>query len=611
MGECKGLPLALKVIAGALAGQRREDQWERALRKLEAAENLSKDHEEALFKRLQLSYDSLYDIDPRLQDCFVYFAAFPENQVVDADYLMDLWAGEKLLHSDTTGDTDPDGYYLMGLLIGRSLIDLRAPTWSHKRNTLVLKCQIHDVLRDLARHLLHDGKLPSKRVALYEAGRKLVDFPAEWTTHEPTCWTARIQQALKLRQKTRLVANRLSLVGNSIKTLPDKLRAPNLQVLLLAHNAGLTILPPGFIRGFTQLRVMDLSRTGIETLPACVGNLSSLIHLDLSFNGRLRTLPPTLFKLKFLEFFSLQGCAKLNVQWPFTMLRNLKSLNLRGCTHFSNSHRSAGHRGAQVDQLKSLDSLTGLTYLWIGSSDHETLPSSFSALTNLRLLSLYFAKLVELPPELRDGFQAKLEVLDLNGCVALPSLPPWLDSMRKLRVLDLRMCGRLEALPTLHTLPLLEKVDLSLCSRLKQLPEGFASRGAFPCLKELVLQGCSGLESFPDVEEGAFPRLTDLVLADCKAVAVLPVCLHLLPRLSLLDISGCSRITNVEEWEGGEAVLNTLQELHLRDMVWTHIPKSLAAFPALSKLDLKRCQGMVPDELLDLQSAGRLTIIYR
>lgn len=166
--ECKGLPLALKVIAGAQAGQRSAEQWQRALKKLKEAETLNVDHQEQLYNRLQLSYDSLESLEPdhrqRLQKCFIYFAGFPEDSDVDSEKLVSLWAGEKLLEGgdDIDDEMGPsiDGNYLLGMLIGRSLIDLQKARWSHNVNSLKLTCRVHDVLRDLARRLVHQGRAP-------------------------------------------------------------------------------------------------------------------------------------------------------------------------------------------------------------------------------------------------------------------------------------------------------------------------------------------------------------------------------------------------------------------------------------------------------------------
>ncbi len=128
---------------------------------------------------------------------------------------------------------------MLGLLIGRSLIELESDTENK------LCCKIHRVLRDLAFHIIqsHDAD-EKKQLALYRPGRHLQEFPLEWRTNA----------------KESLAVRRLSLNDNNLKTLPTKISAPNMQTLLLSHNEELEDLPNGFLKGIRQnLKVLDLS----------------------------------------------------------------------------------------------------------------------------------------------------------------------------------------------------------------------------------------------------------------------------------------------------------------------------------------------------------------
>ncbi|XP_024369546.1 disease resistance protein RGA2 [Physcomitrium patens] len=98
MGECGGLPLALKVIGSVFAGKTDRGFWELSLQKLRDADVLDKGHETQLFNRLKLSFDELGSIDGRLQECFLYFAAFPEDWKVDVyEDLLPLWRAEEIV----------------------------------------------------------------------------------------------------------------------------------------------------------------------------------------------------------------------------------------------------------------------------------------------------------------------------------------------------------------------------------------------------------------------------------------------------------------------------------------------------------------------------------
>ncbi len=81
--ECQGLPLALKVIGRAMFGKTsRGLQWEPLLKKLRESHMQVRSVEDELYERLKLGYDLLSEDDRHLKDCFLYFAAFPEDYTV-------------------------------------------------------------------------------------------------------------------------------------------------------------------------------------------------------------------------------------------------------------------------------------------------------------------------------------------------------------------------------------------------------------------------------------------------------------------------------------------------------------------------------------------------
>jgi len=238
--ECQGLPLALKVIGGVMIGKKSPGEWERELKKLQESRMKHQDVEKQLFDCLKTSYDDLENADhPNAKECFLYFAAFREDELLEQDRLFQYWVAEGLVPGDFRDDPEGDTYHVLGLLIGRSLIELESDTENK------LCCKIHRVLRDLAFHIIqsHDAD-EKKQLALYRPGRHLQEFPLEWGTNA----------------KESLAVRRLSLNDNNLKTLPTKISAPNMQTLLLSHNEQLKDLPNGFLKGIGQnLKVLDLS----------------------------------------------------------------------------------------------------------------------------------------------------------------------------------------------------------------------------------------------------------------------------------------------------------------------------------------------------------------
>jgi hypothetical protein len=127
--------------------------------------------EEALFGRLKLSYDNLDNDSPVCKECFLSFAAFPEDDEVHMWDLIKVWKAQGLLDDTKMFGDDHTlaGYYLVGLMIGRSIIEL-----SERFTFSSYKCKVHDVMRDLALHIIESQR---PITCLYRPGRNLKKFP--------------------------------------------------------------------------------------------------------------------------------------------------------------------------------------------------------------------------------------------------------------------------------------------------------------------------------------------------------------------------------------------------------------------------------------------------
>lgn len=86
IAECKGLPLALKVIGRSLHGQPPE-AWITAKDKLSQGKTISEYHKTALLKRMATSIDTL---DKKVRECFLDMGIFPEARKFSADPLLNL-----------------------------------------------------------------------------------------------------------------------------------------------------------------------------------------------------------------------------------------------------------------------------------------------------------------------------------------------------------------------------------------------------------------------------------------------------------------------------------------------------------------------------------------
>jgi Leucine-rich repeat (LRR) protein len=518
--ECKGLPLALKVIGGSMVGKSMLPEWEFQLNRLRDSSELPAKDEEKLFGRLKLSYDNLDNDNPVCKECFLGFAAFPEDHIVRMEELIKLWKAQGLLVPTCMGE-DPTqlAYYLLGLLIGRSMIEVvEGGFHSHRWIVPDVACKVHDVMRDLALHIMK-GQRPI--TCLYRPGKKLVEFPRDWIQ---TC------------EREPCEVRNLSLVNNDLTTLNGvTFSAPKLQLLLLAGNQRLEAMPKQFLKGIENLKVLDLSECRklkslpgeigtlrklthlylekcyeLESLPREIGNLRELTHLQLAFSARFNTLPKEIGKLTQLTHLDLDGCYDLKTL-PKSMgdLKALQCLSLFANPSGLWVKRS---RNGQAFAAADICKLTTLTTLHISGGHCKTV-ELFDQLSQLVKLNKFhingFCRLETLPDAIQ--VMVHLEELMVSSCERIKILPQFIILFSNLKDLRLRIMSSLEGLPALNTLKMLSTLCIEDCKSIKQFPVSFTSSDAFPSLNELNCSG-SGLVEFLEVKDGAMPNLQILNL---------------------------------------------------------------------------------------------------
>ncbi|KAL8141145.1 hypothetical protein V2J09_007166 [Rumex salicifolius] len=87
VSECKGLPLALKVIGASLRDQP-PMFWMSAKNRMARGEPICEAHQINLLERLKVSIDYLQG---KVRECFVDLAAFPEDKKIPLDILINMW----------------------------------------------------------------------------------------------------------------------------------------------------------------------------------------------------------------------------------------------------------------------------------------------------------------------------------------------------------------------------------------------------------------------------------------------------------------------------------------------------------------------------------------
>ncbi|GLU23561.1 hypothetical protein SLE2022_395560 [Rubroshorea leprosula] len=301
--KCKGLPLAIGVVATTMRGKFNCYSWETA------ATELSKYEE--IVDCLKFSYNHL---DEQHQKCFLYCALYPEDDEIGKEELIEFWIEEGFIN-------ERGSRHLMiceGHSIIQKLIDNCMLESVKSKNRLYYmtphemveikkkedQVSMHDLLREMALKIIHPQ-------FMVKAGMALEELPEEdeWT-----------EDLLKV-----------SLMNNNIREFPSSMLSPKCPMLT-------TFL---------------LSKNNITTIPeAFFDHMPGLKILDLSGNHKLHRLPSSVSKLESLTTLLLENCESLE-EVPFlSNLGGLKKLNLYGTS---------------IKELpQGLNMLTNLKYLWLG-----------------------------------------------------------------------------------------------------------------------------------------------------------------------------------------------------------------------------------------------------
>ncbi|XP_059070094.1 putative disease resistance protein At1g63350 [Cryptomeria japonica] len=268
-------------------------QWAYILNQLKAIDPLFYPIHEAilmeLFKPLKYNYDALKAYELRL--CFLYLAAYREEEEIDADQLIQVWLAERLVKSREEGH-----YSFLKVLEDRCLVEIVV---KEENDFDICKLKIHDVLKDMAVHIAEVDQN-----TLFHAGQSLKEFP----------------------MSASATSVRISLVHNYIKLLPGTFDYMKLEALLLSWNT-VEVVPEGFLEKLNMLKVLDLSNTPITFLPKSIHQLKHLLYLLLS-NTREKFISCDISQLTGLEELAMWNTL-FAFSWELTDGRELKEASLQ------------------------------------------------------------------------------------------------------------------------------------------------------------------------------------------------------------------------------------------------------------------------------------------
>ncbi|XP_024544231.1 probable disease resistance protein At1g15890 [Selaginella moellendorffii] len=290
--KCEGLPLALEVIGSAMAVHRSEGPhvWEERYKRLHLSND--PDVEKQMFKRLKFSYDELGNYEgEKLQECFLYVAAFPEDRWIGFTELRNCWmeVGSEL--SPTAIVNELERRCLVK--ISKSWRDEEAPGY----------ITVHDMLRKLCIRILKGKYSPQQE-------------------HEKGClfgyeWTSGIQDATFAK---------VSLISKNVGSFLSDNHVRD--ALLIAHSIGLSNVDDSLIDHIQGVKVLSLLECYmIHFIPESISKLKNLQVLDIR-RTKVSQLPDALFSLTSLKYLKCTEYLECNIAL-LPQLSNLEELVLK------------------------------------------------------------------------------------------------------------------------------------------------------------------------------------------------------------------------------------------------------------------------------------------
>ncbi|XP_023636310.1 disease resistance protein RPP4 [Capsella rubella] len=621
------LPLGLTVLGSSLRGK---DKFEW----MEMLPRLQNGLDGKIEKTLRISYDEL---DGKDQDLFLYIAC--------------LFNGHKVTYiKNLLGESVNIG---IKMLADKSLIRITTP---HKT------VQMHNLLQKLGKEIVRAESIynPGKRRFLVDA-KDIIDVFTDNTgtenvlgiyfntseineplligerSFEGMCnlqfikfykdWSRENSAGLYLPRGLVYLPRKLRLVywdEYPLKCMPSNFRTEFL-VKLKMENSKLEKLWEGIqpLRNLKKLR-LDGSKK-LKEIP----NLSNAINLEkLNLCGctSLVTLPSSIRNLGKLRKLTMEGCTKLEALPNDVILGSFDYINLSGCSRLRSFPRISRNvsglvlDGTAIEEEDSvyIGNISGITNLDWSGCQVRCMPSNFNpeylvgltmrdskleklwqgikSLRNLGYMDLSGCENLKEIPDLSEA--TKLEILELDDCKSLVSLPCSIRNLNKLEVLSMSGCTCLEFLPTDVNLVSLDYLNLNGCARLRSFPR--ISRN----ISRLFLAGTAIKDDQYCFFIGDICGLTELVWSDCPN-KYMPSTFHP-EHLVELTMQGSKLI---KLWEGVQSLRN-LKKMDLsRSENLKEIP-NLSKATNLEYLCITGCTSLVilPSSISNLNNLKKLNM---
>ncbi|XP_047969208.1 putative late blight resistance protein homolog R1A-3 [Salvia hispanica] len=483
--SCKGLPLAIAVIAGILSTVTKNPaSWLEIAGTLKSAKTAEQEHIEEI---LSLSYVELPQL---LRPCFLYMGSFPEDQEIYASKLIGLWIAEGFLKFPINTKTFEEvAEECLEELVKRNLVFVA----KRKSDGRIKSCGLHDLIRELCIRKAQESKF----------FLNLVDEDIE---------KEKFMESIK--NERRVSMSYLSLFSSYGGSTIHSIKCSKYNLVKL-----------DFVEGVRLVRVLDAEPADVESLPSQLFDLFHLRYLAIRYH---RNISSILSKLKNLQTLIIRAVKRstdgfvisndMMVPW---CMQELRHVYFSGVIQFDDPGETC-----------SLENLQTVSYVVSVCCSEQFLKK----IPNLKKLKISCDDFYGGDQDCLNGLVHlhQLENLEVysDGSVGLSYNLAFPEKLTRLTLRDLKLPWN--DMIVVGSLPKLQVLKLKGCTCNGGTWE--TTEGTFPVLEVLLVER-SRFENWI-TESGHFPRLRCLLLHSCRDLNEIPTDIGEIPTLQLIEVKG-------------------------------------------------------------------------
>ncbi|CAN6373553.1 unnamed protein product [Urochloa humidicola] len=507
-------PIAAVTVGKQLQRNRRISFWE------------STANDDVLNKTMGALWWSFLQLGADIRRCFAYCSTFPKGYKLKRDQLVRIWIAQGFVNtrSDAKEELEDVGERYFDELLTFSFLQVQGTTLGTEL-TLIETFTIHDLLHELAervagcdfhridldwspkdipqgvRHVFIETKNAAEIVEnyLHLGNLRTLIIMDHWTDRDRNHDLEKVFENLFMRTtKLRVLIVKLNHQTKESLSVPASIdQMKHLRYFGFDHELGSYLILPSTISKLYHMQTIKVGPSNCHVF--CPEDMSNLIHLQ-HISGPL--IFPNVGRLTSLQMLS---CFKVREKRGYE-LKQLKHLNkLQGTLEIDDLWHVGSKEEALEAHLTEKKRLTKLelNFVGCGSRDQDIVADVFEGLCppeDLQELAIWNYNCTlrypswMLSPQHPDA-PKRLQTLALSWCSRLASIPE--DSVLFKGLLELRIeCCNWDSLPeNMERLVSLQTLIIRMCDKLELLPTLPQS------LRGIEIIGCSVLSTTCE-EEG-------------------------------------------------------------------------------------------------------------